>query len=339
MYLLLFFILCGLTIAIFFLFKKDILSPSFLFSFMFTVSVLAAIIAQQFWNDVLLNWQVFLFPIIGIFCCTLGEGLVRFIFSSVDEKAKQTKSRKKAVFVPKIFHFKPIVVVGIICFLIVTLIFLIIEMSRITGINGNIPEMINQYRSLTPLFNEFDANVSISTILVQFTRIANVLGMISLFVIINNLICGDKIKNNIPSVIIVLLASIIMLFIAGRSCLIQYVLFGFGLSVLLYRKSKNGIKARKIERKKIVRNIIMAIVVVTPLFYLIMPLIGRTQIGGPIGYLTFYLGNPLPSMQQLIDDGRLNPGDSMGGHETFNSVRSIMGKFDTDIDYAVYQNT
>lgn len=336
MYWLLFLILCAMTISIYFAFKKDILSPSFIFSFMFTVSILSAIIAQNFWNDVEIGPIVFWIPIISVVSAFCGELVVRGIRHlklKKHAKDKEKEIKLKRIVVP------PAANIAFYIFLAIVIFLLIKEMSEITGVGNNIPEMINKYRTMTPLFNADSSDISISTFLVQLVRVANLLGMFSLFIIINNLLLKDRIKNIIVYAGIVFLASIIMLFVAGRSCLIQYAIFGFGIAVVLRRKTKgNSKKEIKNRKRKTIRLTIASVGIVTILFYLIMPLIGRAQVGGPVGYVTFYLGNPLPSLQRLIDNDKLEHSASFG-QESLNSSRGILSKFGIETDHSAYQDT
>ncbi len=341
MYWLLLVILFGLTVGIFFLFKKDVLSPSFIFAAMCTVSILAAIIARGFWNDVEIGIPVMFFPIIAVIATACGEMVIRWLMGILKNKKGKGEIKKietNANVLP-VFKCPGILVAAIYLFIIVTFVVIVVEMINITGISNNIPEMINSYRNLTPLFNANDSTVSIGTFATQLMRISDILGMIFLFVFINNTVKGGKVRDNAAYIGITILSTIIMLFVAGRSSLVQYVLFGLGMFILLrlntFEKKENKENKKNKRRAGILFG---GIIAAATAFYLIMPLIGRVQIGGPINYISFYVGNPIPSFQKLVDTGGLEHSEYFG-QETLKNARGILDKIGFQADFSAYQDT
>ncbi len=312
------------------LFKKDILSPSFIVSVTYFASIVAAFLAKIFnlWNNEEISFKIVSIIIIGIISFILGEFIIKKTISKLKKKKDINEDSNYKII--KISNIKMI----IICvFLIITFINIFYQMVNITGISDNIPQMINAYREQTPLFNKEDSTISIDTFAMQMYRAADLFAVFFIFIIINNLLLKDKIKNNLKYCIPILISIIITLFVSGRTPLVKLFVSGFFMGVMLYRKYYN----KEINIKLLLKIGTMLLLGILIIFYLVMPLIGRNQQTNIVNYITFYLGSPIPSFNELMDRGEVGNSEHFG-QETFSGIQAFLNRFGLIDYYTPYES-
>ena len=318
-----------LSIITYKLFNKDILSPSFIVCVTYFTSALSAFLSKIFnlWNNIELNWFIILIIITGLLSFILGEFITRRVILTI-KKRRKIKSEKVNKQLIKISNIKLIIIY---LFLIMTFVVIFYQMVEITGINNNIPKMINAYRAKTPLFNNTDAT-SISTFAMQMYRASELFAYIFIFICINNLLLKDKIKNNIKYIFLIFIPILTSLLISGRTLVFKLVVATIFIAIILYRK----IYSRKFKFRTMITTGIIVAIIILPIFYLIMPLIGRKQGADIISYISFYIGSPIPSFNEIMERGELGNNEHFG-EETFKGIQSFLNRFELIDYYEPYQ--
>lgn len=334
-YIILIFFTAIMMVLSYLVFKKDIITPSFIVCGTYFFSVFSAYIAKIFklWNYVDLQPISVIIVIVGVASFVLGEYIIRKKIIMNKKNGLISEFLKKDIIVSKIIHISNIKYLIITGFVISCLIIIYCQLIKITGISNNIPLMINSYRESTPLFNNSTKSTSISTFAMQLYRISEIIAIVFMYIIINNIICKDKLLKNAKYVIPIFCFIATSLLIAGRSALIRLIIAGVFLTLLLMKKYYH----KKLNYKKIFLYGMIIIILLVPLFYCIMPLIGRNQRTNIIEYVSFYVGSPVPSLNELIVRDELGH-SNFWGEETFKGIQAFLSKVNIIQNYSPYQN-
>ena len=330
-YIILILVLITLAYIAYKLFDEDYLSPSFMVSVIFLASAIVATLSRLFnmWNYVDLQMEAASITIIGLASFILGEYIARKILNKIyDNKTDKTENNKEKT---KIISISKIKLTIVYIFIIITLITIYVQMAQITGIWNNIPQMINEYRNGTPLFEGTSHSTSISTLAMQMYRASELFAYVFIFIIVNNLVLKDKLKNNIKYSILILLSIFITFLVAGRSSFVKMIIAGLFMFVVLYRKNN-----KDLNKKLLLKIILIVGLIAIAIFYLIMPLIGRKQNSNFINYVTFYIGSPIPSLNEIIQRNEVERPEHFG-QNTFKGIQRILDKFGIIDYYTPYQ--
>lgn len=325
--------LTSLLIISYFIFEKDILSPSVITCCIYLISTIIAGFSKLFdlWNFVEIKDTTVMLIFVGVLSFIIGEYITRRINKMRKKKESlgaENKENKKG----KIIDLSIIKIMCTYIFFVATLIIIYLEMAKITGIYGNISQMINAYRNDSPLFNSDNNTISVSTFAMQLYRMSEILAAILIYIVINNLVLKDKIKNNIKYLIGILIACIITLLLSGRSALVKFIIEAIIIYIIQYHKYQK----EKIKKKVIAKFLVIGIAIILPIFYIIMPLIGRSQESNFVSYMTFYLGSPIPSLDEIIQRGEIG-NNKYFGQETFLGIESILDRLGVIDYYTPYQ--
>lgn len=332
-YIILIFMLAVLAYIAYKLFDEDYLSPSFMVSVIYFVSAIVAGLSRLFnmWNYVDLGMEATAIIIVGIISFILGEYIAREILEKIDRAKNKTAKKEINKEKPKIISIDKIKLIIVYIFIIATLITIYVQMAKITGIWDNIPNMINEYRNGTPLFEGSTKATSISTFAMQMYRASELFAYVFIFIIINNLILKDSLRNNIKYAIPIIIIILITFLIAGRSSFVKMIVAGLFMFVVLNRKNN-----KEINKKLLLKIILIVGLISITLFYLIMPLIGRKQNSNFINYITFYIGSPIPSLNEIIERNEVQSPEHFG-ENTFKGIQRLLYKFDIIDYYTPYQ--
>lgn len=329
MYVVLILGLLALAVFTYRFFNRDVLSPSFLLTLSFLLSGVAAFVAKIFglWNDVELGPFVCFIVIVGLLATIVGEYLTRRFFNKKEKKKVEKKTSAKVI---KVNWVKILLCY---MFVVASLVVVVKQMMEITGVTDNLAQLISSYRDMTPLFNADDGGISISTFAMQLVRVTNVLGLVFIYIVVNNLLAKDKLKYNFWYIGIVVLASVLMLFVAGRTSFVQYIFAATALFVLLYRRYYGKIRFSK--KTKIILGVCG--ISMLALFYLVMPLIGRSQVSSMPSYVSYYFGNSIASFQKAMDENLLSQSEFFG-EKSLPGVQQALNKIGLNNDYSAYQD-
>lgn len=319
-YIVLFIILCILAIIYYNLFGKDVLSPSFITCCTYAISSLAAYISYDnasSWNYVELKSKTVIYILIGIICFSIGELIVKFF------SVKKERDGEKINYI-KIDFLKNILCV---CFIVITFFLIYIQMISLTG-QTSFSKIIVEYKIHSAMYNA-DKVYKISSLYIQMYRISIVIGYIYLYTFINNMIYNRKNKKNIFYLIPVIIAMILAILLGGRSSIVQYIIAAIFFYIIL----KN--KVKKIMLGKFIIIGCLCLIIILPLFYFLLKVIGQTTRVNFVDYITFYLGCPLPCFDIFLSNPILK--SEHFGENIFIGIQQILHKFNIIDYYNIYQ--
>lgn len=328
LYLLLSGILLIFSIAFYKLFKNDIGSPTVLSCLIYALSSFGAFLAQKkdSWNFQELHLNTFFIIILGILFFGIGEFLARkLIFKNKKEKIN------KGDYIYNKIRIKPEKLIFCFLFILLTIILIYLNMKKIINVSGLI-NLINSYRMASEIFNEnaLAEGIKINTIVMQMFHACEILSLCFIYVVTKNFFAKDKIKNNLIYIIMIIMCLFSTFLLGGRSGFIRFVVEVFMMWFLLYsRKNTMNIKKFFFVSLKI-------IIIVLPLFYFILPLLGRNSTTNMYDYLTFYIGCPIPSLDIMLQSEAIKP--EYFGQYTLKGIQLLMSKIGLMSDFSQYSS-
>lgn len=321
-YILLMLILLVLVFFAYNVFEKDAFSPSVILIVCYFVSCLMAYLATLFnsWNNIInIKFSTLLYIFFGVLFFCIGEFVIRLII--------KRKSNSKKINIMTIFNIPKLKIIILYLFVIITGIMMYLNLANLTGEYTNIPKMINDFRN-SSLFVSDGEGLKLNFIVMQMYRCIEIIAIILLYIVTKNIILKDSIKNNLKNIILIILISFVTLFISGRSSIVKFVVaFIFFWTILYYKKNKTNINI-----KKMLKLICICCIIGLPIFYLLLNFLGRQNNFNFFDYVTFYLGNPIPSFQYYLDNFS-NKSISGFGQETFVGIQGILTKLNISIQY------
>lgn len=328
-YIVLFCVLIVIAIISYFLFERDVLSITFISSSVYALSTLAAYISYKLedsWNYVELDKNTAIYVIISIVCIAIGEFVVRLIQRKTKRKSKEKNIN--SIEIIKVSNIKILI-----CTLFIALAFILIyaNMCKITHTTG-FSKVINAYKVNSAMYNDSEDTANIKFLYIQMYRVSTVIGIIFLYIYINNMCFNKKLKYNFRFIIPIIASCILSMLLGGRSAIMRFIVAGIIFSIIIYEKKK------KINLIKFLLIGILLLSAILPLFYNLLSIIGQSTKNNFANYITFYLGSPLPCFNEYIENTNQQKVEQKHfGENTFIGIQQILYKFHIIDYYNIYQ--
>lgn len=307
----------------FVVFKKDLLSPAFVFSLSFSISVICAIIYKSRWDlDLHLNtFMVLLFGVVEYVIFTTAIHLLYLWRYGL--KAQYNNDLKPLV----VERWKLLSFILLEIFVILWTI-----KSLLQNFNGfhTLSEIIFQYQYLTKFTEE---SVDISSNLYLMRDFVHASGFVWIYILINNILVKYK-KGFILIAINVLLCLISDVILGGRGGAIQILFGGIVIFYLLWKR-RFGWESN-IKFKHILGAIVFVGILMLSFQYL-GNLLGRNSTVTLADYIAKYLGAQIKNLDLFLQETRDNS-SNLWGSQTFIYVIRFLGESVGIIDsYYFYQ--
>lgn len=310
-------ILAILCIVSYNIFKKDILSPSFISCIMFEISAVLACIGKYSWNDEeSLSGITIGIVVIGMISFIIGEYILKKFFY---KQKKEIEAKHSIIKIKKYKYFIMYL------FVIVTIAFIVLELNRICQYynydSNNISDMLSFYRHKSVLYEDVLTrdHTDINFFVKQMHKVCVVIGFINIYIVINNFFYDEKkYKNSLNSLVIACICMGESLLTSGRALLMHYLIFTLFMVLFFIRKKY------KISNAKLVVGSCISLLLMTISFYFIAPLLGRGASNGIIEYISFYFGTTIPSLNRFLQN--IPEHSKYIGEETFTGVYLFLNK-------------
>lgn len=314
-YLILLIVIFIFTIIWYLLLNKDIISPTVISHICFLLCILLSYIGLGSWNSELsLEPKLIFIIFIGLFSFGIGE------FINVNIKKKKNNSSKKSIDKKAIYIEKWKVLVSIL-FLIITILVCVLEIKKVCQnygfISNDFSSLLSFYRYKTGLFNANMKNAGMWSKLASIMKkISYILSMIYIYIFTNNLAKKEQIKRQVPYIIIILLSLVLGLLSSGRFEMLKYLIaLIFSYFIIISKESSK-------TNKKIIKSVVIFALIIIPLFYYILPLLGRSTKSGFFDYITFYFGGSIPSFNRYLKIPHI--ASNHFGNETFYGIQQFL---------------
>lgn len=299
----------------YYVFNRNLFSPSAVISEVFILSVLACICNID-------NWGVDLSPLtVGVI---LGGNAVFILMATLVHLFYKRKNENTATlkFSEKMHYIaikRPMLVTIFIIYMLFSIIFIMMSLTEIGNFaqGDDFSSAMSVYRDET-----LKEGSSLSSILTNIGVILNIGTFVLAYIFINNfMIDRKKIENYLllASIIMYLLTSI---FTAQRTTiLLMFIYVLFVVYSLLMRKNRTIIKKMNL---KYIRRGIIAVLVFLTLFAVTRFFFGRHDRRTAMDSVTYYMGNSIESLDLYIE-GPLKC--NQFGEELFQQFRVTLSKF------------
>ena len=287
-------ILLVLLVFSYFLNRKDIIAPSFIFCLSFVFCVAWAIGYSKIWELDTLHSNTF-FVIVG--------GVSEFIFVGyiVQIFFEQIKSKK---YLNENFKIEEIYVnkeIKTICLLFSILTLYLCLKFVIRAVNGS-------WKNVAVAVAKFDRINKFSNVNLELPRIVGTLKLIVnamvywyVYVLINNYLIQKKV--DIVSLLIVIVSSLVTMAVGGRNGVLNIILAFVSIGYLLARKKYNFKSKMNIKAK-------VAIILLPITFIMAFPkmagLLGRPVKGSSTYYMAIYCGAEIKNLDIYLQERNNN---------------------------------
>ena len=310
------YIIIVLSILLLYVFmsEKDIFSPTFLSILAFLSAFILAVIGTFTWNTQKeISIQLSLIFLLGILSFVIGARIARIISK---KKITSKTSESKEIIIEK----WKIIVLSV--FIIATITLMIIEIKRICAFFGynsnNISNLLSYYRGKSVLYsNEISSKTSdINFIVKQMHKTSLVIGVLCIYAFCNNFFTK---KKNYYLLVPIILSMGESLLTSGRSLFMKLIIII--LLCFLYFKIK---KDNNISKKTIIYTC-TSIGAILLIFYIMLPLLGRSTNISFIKYISFYFSCGIPSFDLFL--AKMPEHIGYIGEETFTGIYLLLNKF------------
>lgn len=300
-----------LGVASYFIFNKDILSPTILLIAGYMIAILSAIINIDEWG-INLHLNTVSIILFGIFSFMIGEIIIRKI------KINIRGNNEQKIKPYKIKNYKILI---ILVFQILTLILLYKEVLRIASISGDINgNIMTAFRQ--QITYSTDSVSRINSLVQQMMKINSSAGIIFLFIFVRNYIITRGIWNNIKYLFPVFLYLTQGFMQGGRGHLIKISVI---VLVVGYITTNHLNKSKFKLSFKLFRNIIICVIAFFGIFYFSKELVGRQVEVNFLEYITRYSGGSIQLLDQYMQGPKISY-DGIIGAETFPGLYGSMNK-------------
>lgn len=319
------FLLILLSLFYYILFCKDILSPSFIATLMFTVSTFVASLNVKKWGFSFDGFTVIV-VITTLLSMGFGEVIVRLNFRRVNAKSclihnKRFILKRQTIFVLFLFFF-----IGLMGYIYST-----IEMAKLSGWRGG--KSLITYAHYTRLHPEIYKVLACERIFTWWKNICKIFVYTISFFFLNEILIYKRIR--ISYLIFLFLYFCFIVFSGGRTELIYIFVFWVFIGICFYMQTQGWNTKKNIK-------IFKALLLVVFLFFSLFLLSGsfRDSISGKIWrVLSLYVGESIPLLDNYFMYPR--PADSLFGENTLFGIYRFLRKFTNAIPilYAPYDFT
>ena len=305
-------------IILYFLHNRDIMCPSVVVCIVYLISIL---FATYNWD----RWELCRYSYESIGIIISGVTIFAFVgllLENVLSKKRKTRSGNMQ-YKLKSINFNKFLIIIILIFSAFTLVWMIMDVLRVTGHASLTHETMRDYRAMAS-YGILDVENMRPFLLSQFLKITLVQGYFFVFVIINNLLVREVRLSDCVYAAPVLVTVCQTLLNAGRLEIMKLLCYAFIIYYILLNY-KYGWK--KNFSQLMVKKGIKYFAVLLCAFWLSASLVGRDTSrydNDPMYYMSLYGGGSIKLFDMYITDPT-SPSDILG-KETFYSINRFLGQ-------------
>ena len=300
-----------MLIGSYFLFKKEIMQPSLIFMFMYTVSVFCAVCNIDTWG-IQMSKLTFILLLVGAAEFVLVSYITQKIYTK-KTKHETEKIKMKKIEVPRLITLGVIFCcLAVIFFQFVVVLDIATRYEPFSGFS----RALTVYKEHT----SYNKDVSLPSSLTMLQCFVLAAAFSYTLIFMNNFFLEKEnklqyLKENWTYIIPGILFIITYLIQSNRGMIIDFVVSVVTIGILLWSQSKEWKKTIKI--KSMMKLGIIGVLGLV-IFYYSATLIGRINTKGMFDYITYYCGGSIECFNQYVKNDKQIK--MVRGEETFYSL-------------------
>jgi oligosaccharide repeat unit polymerase len=327
----LFFLVAALFIGSFFLFNKEILSPTFIVCGVFLISVLFACLYANKWQISISYITVIVITTV-LFTFGLGELFVRRVLFR-RKNISESVIPNKPIRIP----LWSIIIIVLFAGALIAVNFLhIISLAEIVGYERGVSEKTIIYYVREASLKNITSRSAYYSIVIHGQHIICALGYVFCFIFIFNAVFFRKYKKNMRNIIPVLAIFPFIVLSGGRTGLILLVSEAMIIFALFFMQKNKWTQSA-------IRQISKTVLVGFITFYMLFIIAGSFKSEAfskkPIDAIAFYTGLSIPSLDKYLNDESRSESNYFG-EETLSSFYGIIKKTGVNVpdEYIQYKH-
>lgn len=295
------YVLFATVIILFFIsfriFDYEIVSPSVVTTGVFCISTLFTVLNVRNWN-VKYSFTAYLIILIGFLLIIFEERAIK-AYSMGKLKAVDMSDKIQIIKVDQIKTILIIIVSTICLFVYIRDVIKVGTAGSIFG--GSIIYNFNQVRKHGV---ELGIDAGVGTLTEQLNKVPTVAAYIYMFIIINNLICKDKFKNNKLECVTIIIY-FVSIFVSSTRIQYIYMMVYIVVVSFILNRYKKGPRKRVAKKMGIsyIKKVFLGVVIGLPAFYLIGEFVMKRTTGNTLfSYISAYVGGSVQHFNMYIID-------------------------------------
>ena len=313
-----------LFVLSFFINKKNIISPAFVFTFSFVFQAIWAIFYAKAW-ELGLHINTFLVIVLGVAEFIAASFLIHLVFKYLRKRKKmkcETKNenivedRIKFIKINKVLEFLYLIFV-----ILISGIYLYYIVKSVNGSFLNIltvMEAISKFDNLSKFSEEF---VRLPFLIINLEELVIASGYWFIYVVINNFLYNKKI--NIIEILIVVISIISSMLSGSRTTAFMIMFAAIVIFIMIMQRKKGKIN---ILTLKLVRNIAIVGFAFILIFYTSAQAWGRASKNDKMYYFAIYCGAEIKNLDIFLQEEAYEKNSEIWGSQTFYSIIQTLGK-------------
>lgn len=307
-------VLLALLVICFFIFRKELAAPAFLFTFGFAVQAVWAVLYQKAWG-LGLHTNTFLVIVLGV-----AEFIaVCYITNLILEKNYSKKKSRERTTAKKVSYIKVNKILTWLCLIftiVSSVIYLYFAVKCGGGDFSSLDGIANGISGYNVMAKFTDSVIPMPSIVSNMNIVAAAIGFWFIYIIVNNFVAAKKI--NALQTITAILCILSSMLSGSRTVAATMVLSALVAYLILVLKNNGKYRITK----KSAGVAIIAVVTAMIVFYGTAVVMGRDDVNDIPSYLSVYLGAEVKNLDMYLKKhpfGENNAGQ-MWGAQTFHNI-------------------
>lgn len=322
-------ILLVLFIVSFFINKKNIVAPAFIFSFGFVMQAIFVVFYAKKW-ELGLHLNTFLVIVLGVAEFVIISYIVHLVCNSIRkrknknelEEKKQDKSLENIE--SKVEYLKINIILEILYLIFMLIISGVYLYFIVKSVNGSFETISTIFEAMSKYDNlsKFSAEtVSLPFIITNLEELVIASGYWFIYVVINNFLSNKKI--NIIEILIIVVSIVSSMLNGSRTIAFMIMFAAITMFIILMQKKKNK---NNILTLKLVKNIVILGCVFIAIFYFSAQAWGRVSKEDKMYYFAIYCGAQVKNLDIFLQEKDYVKNSAIWGSQTFYSIIQTLGQ-------------
>ena len=320
-------ILLALCIISFFINKKDIVAPAFIFSIGFVIQAIFVVIYAKKW-EMGLHLNTFFVITLGIAEFVIISYIVNLVFNFIRKNKNKIEEKEQNKFLEnienKVEYLKinmTLEILYLIFMLIISGVYLYFVVKSVNGSFENILTIFEAMSKYDNLLKFSDETIALPFLIKNLHELVIASGYWFVYVAINNFLSNKKI--NIVEILIIIVSIVSSMLNGSRTIAFMIMFAAIIMFIILLQKKKNK---KNVITVKLVRNIVILGCIFVVIFYFSAQAWGRVSKEDKMYYFAIYCGAQVKNLDIYFQEKDYVKNNEIWGSQTFFSLVQTLGQ-------------